>query len=210
MTVLDLILILILVGFCLSGVKYGFIHSLGSIVGVVFGVYFASKWYPLVVEKIAPILFGQERLVALLAFVIIFILFNRVIGIVFYFLGKMFGIVAFVPFLKTFNRILGGVLSVFEGILVLGVIFYFYSRYPIWPALNEAMINSRIIPFALNIIKILMPIIPEGVKQLDSVMDQHGVNQVIEENLDKGLDKAIEGASQGLEKAVEGGGLNVE
>lgn len=50
MSLFDIILIVIVAGFGLFGLWFGLVHTLGSLIGTVFGVYLASRYYGPVAE----------------------------------------------------------------------------------------------------------------------------------------------------------------
>ncbi len=170
MTILDLILILSVFSFVLAGLWFGFVHALGAVIGMVLSVLVAGRYYDAWGAASSGIFFGNENLARTAMFLLIMILVNRLIGIVFWLIEKMFKVVSVIPFMKTFNAILGGVLGFVEGVLVVGGALYIAARYPISTHFAEALSASNIGMWLLQAFGLLVPLLPEAVKQLKSVI----------------------------------------
>ena len=163
MTFLDLILALLVFGFVLAGLWFGFIHSLGALVGNVAGVLVAGHYA-------AAGTFGTSNLARVLTFLIVMILVNRIIGVVFWVIEKIFKIASVIPFLKTFNALLGGALGFLEGIVVIGGSLYIAARYPIGEAFSGALANSTIGLWLLKAFGLFAPLLPEIIRNLKSIV----------------------------------------
>jgi uncharacterized membrane protein required for colicin V production len=169
MNYIDLTLLILLGGFVLAGLWFGVIHMIGALVGIVLGAFAAGHFYIPVADWMAPWLGDNENLARLLAFFGIFILTARLIGFAFHIIEKIFKIIAIIPFLKTFNRLLGAILGLIEGTLVLGLLVYFAGRFPFSSAFEEALVASTLAQ-ALNLIgAILAPLLPEAIRALRSI-----------------------------------------
>jgi len=169
MTIFDVILLLILGGFVMFGLWFGFIHTLGSLIGTFAGAFFAGLWYEPLAKWLESI-FGHPNLMRILAFILIFIIFNRLIGFVFYLLDKIFKFLTIIPFLKTINRLLGGLLGFFEGILVIGLSLFVISRFPLSDWFTNVLAASTVAPWFVATSKILQYVLPEILRQLHSVI----------------------------------------
>ncbi|WKZ29311.1 MAG: CvpA family protein [Patescibacteria group bacterium] len=170
MTILDLILILSVFAFVLTGLWFGFVHALGAVIGMVLSVLVAGRYYDAWGEAAAGIFFGNENLARMVMFLVLMILVNRLIGAVFWLIGKIFKLVSIVPFVKTFNAILGGLLGFVEGVLVVGGALYIAARYPISTHFAEALSASNVGIWLLQAFGLLAPLLPEAVRQLKSVI----------------------------------------
>ncbi len=163
MTLFDLILALAVFAFVLAGLWFGLIQALGALVGMVASVLIAGHYA-------AAGTFGTSNLARVLTFVIVVILVNRLIGLVFWIIQKIFRIVAVIPFLKTFNALLGGVLGFVEGILVVGGALYVAARYPVWSGFAKMLADSKIGLWLLHAFGFFAPLLPEAIRQIKAVM----------------------------------------
>ncbi|MBD3359935.1 MAG: hypothetical protein GF365_04490 [Candidatus Buchananbacteria bacterium] len=169
MTIFDVILLIILGGFILFGLWFGLIHTLGAIVGTFAGAFFAGLWYDELGVWLTQI-FGHPNLMKIFAFIFIFIIVNRLIGFAFYILDRIFRFLSIIPFLKTINRILGAVLGFFEGILVIGLALFMISRFPVSEWFTAVLQASKLAPWFLKTSSILQWMLPELLRQLQSVI----------------------------------------
>ena len=170
MTILDLILILSVFAFVLAGLWFGLVHSLGAVIGIVLSVLVAGRYYDAWGTAASGVFFGNENLARMVMFVVIMILVNRLIGVVFWLIEKIFRVVSVIPFMKTFNAILGGVLGFVEGVLVVGGALYIAARYPISANFAEALAASNVGMWLLSAFGFLVPLLPDAVRQLKSVI----------------------------------------
>lgn len=169
MPVIDIILLIFLGGFVLFGLWFGFIHTLGSLVGVVVGSYLAGQYYEPFGSYLTSV-FDFANLAKIAAFIIIFIIANRLVGFVFWIINKMFNIISIIPFLKSINRLLGALLGFVEGSLVLGLILYILGRYSVSSSLDIALSGSKVAHYLVKEAGILEPLLPEFLRQLESVI----------------------------------------
>lgn len=171
MIIFDAILLLILAGFIFYGLFFGLIRTVGSLVGVVIGAWVASHWYLEFFNWAQSLAFGYNNLGKVLSFIILFVLANRLVGFIFILLDKFFHLISIIPFLKTINRLAGAVFGFLEGGLVLGLILYVASRYTLlehW--LGQAMTGSKLVPFLVKFTDVLTPLLPDLLKQLNSII----------------------------------------
>jgi uncharacterized membrane protein required for colicin V production len=169
MTLFDVILLIILGGFVMFGLWFGLIHTLGAIVGTFAGAFFAGLGYDSLGGWLESI-FGHPNLMRIFAFIFIFILVNRLIGFAFYVLDKIFNFLTIVPFLKTINRLLGGMLGFFEGVLIIGLSLFVIARFPLSDWFTGVLQASKVAPWFIGISKILQLMLPELLKQIHSVI----------------------------------------
>ncbi len=163
MTLFDLILVLILFGFALYGLWFGLIHALGSFIGVFVASYFTSHFY----MGVADFLTVDSAIGRIFVFFIMFMIIMRLVGLLFYFVEKIFNVVSIIPFLKTINRLAGAILGAAVGVLVIGLLLYVAGKYDLG-VVTEAMANSNFAPYFLAATYILLPLLPEALKKLQS------------------------------------------
>lgn len=163
MTFLDLILVLSVFAFVLAGLWFGLVHALGALVGMVLSVLVAGHYA-------AAGTFGTSNLARVVAFVLIMILVNRLIGLVFWIIEKIFKIVSVLPFLKTFNALLGGALGFLEGVLVVGGALYVAARYPVSAGFAGALSASQVGLWLLHAFGLFAPLLPQAIRQIQAVI----------------------------------------
>lgn len=161
LTILDLALILALFIFIALGFSMGLIQAIGAIVGVILGAMIANDYFKDFGNFLTPFFLGNSALALTISFIIIFSIVNRLVGLIFYVVGKFFNLLSIIPFLKTFNRLLGAIFGAIEGCLVLGLLIYFLSGIQFWPWLNSTLAGSVIAPWLIYFAGILMPLIPQ-------------------------------------------------
>jgi len=164
MSVLDFIILVILAGFVWKGIKLGLIESVGGIIGLFLGAFLASHYYQEVGEMLSGITFGSQTLANVLGFLLVFILVNRAVAILFWFLDKIFHLIAIIPFLKTFNRLLGGIFGLIEGFIFLGIIFYFLAFGSFGGGLKDKVDQSKFAGVLGTVGKIADPFMPDSIK----------------------------------------------
>ncbi len=169
MSFFDLILLIILLLFAGAGYRFGLIHAIGSLVGVAVGLVVAGKTYVPIAEKIAPYIWGHDLVARVVAYLVLFILVNRLIGLLFWFLEKTYNVLAIVPGLKIINRALGALLGLIEGILVLGVIFHLIGRVPVLGTVMAPIARSQLAQWILSVSAILLPLLPQSFRSLSEV-----------------------------------------
>ena len=169
-TILDLILILIIFCFIAFGFALGLVQVIGALIGVVLGTWAAGMYYEPVGAWLESILLGHGNVARVFAFILIFVVINRLVGLIFWVINKIFHIISIIPFTKFFNRILGAIFGLFEGILVLGLILYFVSRFSISAWLDAALAGSLVAAWLVWLSSILTPLLPVVLQQIKSVI----------------------------------------
>lgn len=170
MILFDLILLLILGGFVLYGLWFGLIHTLGVLVGTIAGAFLAARWYEPVADWAGFLFGGRENLAKIVCFLILFIIINRLVGLVFWLIDKVFSFFKIVPFLSTINRLLGAVFGFLEGTLVLGLTLFIAEKYPLGDWFMNSLADSKVADYFITVGKILMPLLPEVLRQIKSLI----------------------------------------
>lgn len=172
MTLIDVVLLIILAGFILAGFWFGIIHMIGSLVGLVVGAWAAGHFFEPVAQWLAPWFGGDARLnlIRVLSFFVIFVLTTRLIGLLVHLADKIFKFIAIIPFLKTFNRLLGAAFGLIEGTFALGLSVYFASRFPFGPMFELMLRDSEVAKSLLRVGSILAPLLPKTVRLLQSIL----------------------------------------
>ncbi|MFA5109678.1 MAG: CvpA family protein [Patescibacteria group bacterium] len=177
MSIFDIVLLVILGVFVVSGLFKGLIRLLGRVVGLIVGAYVASHFYLAFygwaktwgwLESWAT---DHENFAKVLAFIILFVLVTRLTDLLFLLIEKIFKFIAVIPGSKYINNLLGAALGFLEGSLFLGLILYVVSRYAlIGNFFGDQLATSAVAPFLLKIVNIILPILPEALKALKALI----------------------------------------
>jgi len=165
MITLDYILLGIILLWALLGFKKGFLETLGSLVGIIIATLIASRFYPELSGW-----FGATNFTNIIAFVVIFGVATKIMSLVFWILGKIFKLVTILPFISTFDRFLGLILGLVGGIFTMSIVLYFLSKYPLNDWLTAQMGESVVAGVLLTIGVIFVPLFPEAIKKLKSII----------------------------------------
>ncbi len=124
MLIVDILILVILAVFVLSGSRNGFIQSLGQLVGAVLGFAVARDWSPWLGTILHSFLPGTDGMARFIAFVLIFIFVDRIIGLLFGIADKLFSLVTRLPFVSSVNALLGAIIGFAEGVVIVGASTY--------------------------------------------------------------------------------------
>jgi len=170
MNIVDLTLLVSLGGFALYGFWFGFIHMVGSVVGVVFGAIAAGRLYGSTAHWFGDLSTTNPNLANVLGFIVTFILVNRLVGLLFWVIEKIYKFIAIIPFMKLFDRLLGAGLGFIEGTFVIGLCVYFASRFPWSLPFSADLAASPIAAKFYAVGSLLAPLLPAAVRAASSVI----------------------------------------
>ncbi len=166
----DIVIIIIIAGFALFGLFFGLVHTLGSLIGTILGVFLASRWYAPFADWLLHFTGWSSNLAKVIMFVIVFIIINRLIGFAFFLVDKILSIFTRLPFINGLNRLLGLVFGFAEGVIVVGITFYFISRFPLSVGFMTAAQNSKIVPLCTAVAAVLWPLVPGAIRSLQNAL----------------------------------------
>lgn len=169
-TLVDVMLLIIVLAFTIGGFFAGFIRTVGAIIGFFAGAYLASRYFTVFGDWLSPLIGGHPVAAKIIAFLILFILIDRIVAIIFYFIGKLFGLMSFIPFLKTINKLSGAILGLIEGTLVVGFLIYVVAKIaPTLPFIDN-LYESKVAIFLVKVIQYISNwVLPEALIQLQSI-----------------------------------------
>jgi uncharacterized membrane protein required for colicin V production len=143
-TPLDLIIVAVIVALAVIGFMMGLIQGIGALLGVALGFWAATSFFQAVSGWLEPISFGHPIGAKIVTFIVIFLLINKLTGLVFWLLDRAFRIISIVPFLKSFNRLGGLILGLLEAVLVCGLLLSFLNTFSVdWPWLAGHLQGSK-------------------------------------------------------------------
>lgn len=170
MSLFDLIVLGIIIAFTLFGLFFGLVHTLGSLLGTIVGVYLASRFYQPLALWLIKVTGWNANFSKVIMFTIAFILINRLVGLVFLLLDRALSIVTKLPIINSLNKLLGGIFGFLEGVMVLGIFFYFVNKFPLSQNFMNALAQSKLAPFCIKISSILWPFIPQALKLIKDTL----------------------------------------
>lgn len=137
-TLLDVVLVLVLLGYLVTGLRNGFLVTLGGIAGFVAGAVAAFFAVPLVSAWVPD---NPWRLIAVIATVIVLIIVGQAVGSA---LGASIRRWSDFPPLRIVDRLLGGVVNVVVAALVLSMLAFSVGTLGV-PFLSQQLASSQVI-----------------------------------------------------------------
>ncbi len=171
MELLDIILLIIIGGFAMFGFWFGFIHTLGSLVGTVLGAYLGARYYEPMADWLVSVTGWGENISSVLMFIIAFFVINRLVGFAFWIVNRVFKVITRLPFIKGIDRFAGMMLGFVEGFITIGLIVFFIERVPLSEKIMTSLANSFVAPVASKMASILWPLLPDALQMLQSTVD---------------------------------------
>jgi uncharacterized membrane protein required for colicin V production len=169
-TLVDVVLILILFIFITTGVVLGLIRTIGALVGLLLGTWMAGHYFVPLADWLTPILRGNVIAGKIVAFLLIFVIINRLTILLFHLLDKAFSLLSFIPFAKSLNRFGGLILGAVEGILTLGILIFVVAKFaPNSGFVIDSLNNSQIAHLLVTASTWLTALLPEAFDKIKSV-----------------------------------------
>ena len=165
MSTLDAVLILTILLLVGINLGFGFIHAVGSIGGLLLGIVIARSTYLVVAGWLSPLGIGDDTLIGrAIAFILIFALVTRLVGLVVHWLNTFF---QFIPLVPTINHLLGAAVGLIEGVMATGIALYVLLGY-LDPTSKVALAihASTLAGFLMAVARVLVPLIPPAIQKV--------------------------------------------
>jgi uncharacterized membrane protein required for colicin V production len=137
----DLALLIIAGIFIISGLYYGFIRTIGSLIGLVGGIIsgvFVLRW----LDSIWSI--SDHPILQIILFLLISGVISQLIGWIFELIDRAYKLLTIIPFLSGINKLLGGIVGVIEAFIIISGIIYYAQTYLGEGILKTAILDSQI------------------------------------------------------------------
>ncbi len=170
MSYFDFLLLALIVGFGLFGLWFGLMHAVFSLVGTFVGLFFASRFYEVLGNWLMGITGWSGNFSKVSMFIIAFIFIAKLVSVFFWLIEKILGLVINLPVISGINHLLGGLFGLVEGVIIVGVCLFFIVRFPVGQNFMNKINDSKVAPYTVKPIKILLPLIPDAVKYLQSTV----------------------------------------
>ena len=171
MSIFDMAILIILSSFALFGLWFGLVHTFGALIGTIFGVYLASRYYGHLASWVIGFTGWNQNYIKVIIFVLTFILITRLVGFIFLIIEKVLTIFTRLPFIHGLDRLLGMIFGTVEGAIVVGVSLFFISRFPVGLTFMDGLAHSQLAPPLVKLASILVPLFPEAIRMLRSTVE---------------------------------------
>jgi len=165
MSYFDIALIIIILFFGLYGLWGGLVRRISAIIGLVVGVFVSTHYYSFLADQLQAKLGWSENISNLIALVLLLTVVGSIVS---FFINKIFEFFKKIPFVGIVDRLLGFLFGIFGGVLFVGLIIYFIDKFPFSESVITYMNGSAVAPWILKVFSILLPLIPEGLKVIES------------------------------------------
>ena len=143
----------------------------GNLIALIAGAYLSSRFYLQFYDWVDQWININDGLGKIFSFILLFVIAGKLVELVFILLEKAFKIVAFIPGTRFINNILGAFLGLFEGALFIGLILFVVSRYLLVENFFTGQIGQSVVaPWLFNVVEIILPLLPDALKTLQSVI----------------------------------------
>lgn len=146
MNLLDWVMLGWLIIAFISGARLGLVYRLGHILGLVAGIYLAVEYYELVAGWV-----GNSVTANIFAFIILFVGIAELAGLVALVLDKFFHVLSWIPFLKTANVLLGGLLGLATHVVIVSLIVYICTTQMSSAVFTQTVNESTLGPLAQTV-----------------------------------------------------------
>ncbi|MFA6593840.1 MAG: CvpA family protein [Candidatus Buchananbacteria bacterium] len=169
-TLVDVILIIIVLIFVMWGFVMGLIRSIGALVGIVLGTWLAGHYFMPVADWLTPVLMGHAVAAKIIAFLLVFIIVNRLTVLLFYLIDRGFKLISIIPFLGSLNRLGGMLLGLVEGVLTSGIMIFVLAKIaPDISLVKDSLANSQVAYWLVLSATWLTKLLPEAFNKIQSI-----------------------------------------
>lgn len=161
---LDVVILVWLAASLVSGLRMGFIYKVATIVGYFFGLWLASRYSAVLAEKwhLGPLQMPT-------VFFLILSTTSKIFGIAGFLFNKAFHLVARIPFIQTFNRVLGGALSVLLTMFIISSVLFIAQQYSPTNSISSTIAKS---PLASGLVRLSVFYKPLLSEKLDALIEK--------------------------------------
>jgi len=169
---LSIILLIILGFFAFAGFWFGFMHTVGALIGTIAGAFLASKFHGWGADWLLGKFDLNENTAQVLGFVLVFVTVSRTFGISVWLIEKFINVSGVVPFFGMLNRTTGAVVGLIEGVMIVGLVLSFSMQFPITVQWKPQIENSGVAQSTMTASKLLWPLVTDSVTVFDQLPDE--------------------------------------
>ena len=155
MNLLDVVIIACMVFLIVRGIFRGFVREVGSLAGVILGIWLASLYQPQMTDFLKPFL-PSEKFLPLISFALIFLVVLILCNVVGWLLKMLFKKV----FLGWADRTLGAVLAVLKGVIItyIAIVLLTFAV----PSKSNIIADSKLAPIIINSYQSMVGLLSPG------------------------------------------------
>ena len=163
MNVFDIIITVLLIFAFVRGLMKGFFVEVASLIALIGGVYGAIHFSYFAASILDSYVDWDENYIALTAFAITFIAIVITVSS----LGKVFTKIADFAALGLINKVLGGIFALLKSVVILSVVFVFFSRVNnTLPFVSKSTLDSSILYAPVK--SIVPTIFPSIIREIET------------------------------------------
>ncbi len=155
MNILDIIIIAAVIFFLIRGIFRGIVREIGSLAGVVLGIWLANAYHPTLAVLLKAFI-PPGKYLPLIAFAVIFLVVLVLCNLLGWFFKKLFQKI----FLGWVDRILGACLALLKGIVLSYLIIVLVTF--LVPRDSSLIKQSRLTPVIISAYQAMVELIPKG------------------------------------------------
>jgi len=155
MNILDIIIIAAVLFFLIRGIFRGIVQEIGSLAGVVLGIWLANLYHPLVAGFLKGFI-PPGKYLPLIAFALIFLVILVLCNLLGWLFKKLFQKI----FLGWFDRILGACLALLKSVVLSYLIIVLVTF--LAPRDSSLVTQSRLSPVIISAYQAMVGLIPKG------------------------------------------------
>ena len=159
----DIVIICIIAGFTLVGFMQGFLRTIGNLLSTILGLYLTGRLIEPFTERFGFLL-GSGTFRLIVSYIILYTILSRLLSIGFWFGEKVLGILSWIPFAKSINRVLGALFGLLEGGLVVGAVMFFAVNFLPMDSLRGAIEQSPTALYLVGVMSGLQSLLPQFLK----------------------------------------------
>lgn len=164
MMFIDIVLLVILGAFVFFGLFFGLVHTLGALVGTVIGILFTTRLLDPAFEAFGFLL-GGGAVAKVVLFILIFLIITRLVGAVFWLLGKMLKPISWIPLTKSLDHLIGGVFGFLEGVVVIGVILFYALQVLPNDTVRDQLEQSSVADYLTSTVTVMEYLFPDELRE---------------------------------------------
>ena len=183
MNLLDVIVIACMVFLVVRGIFRGFIREVGSLAGVILGIWLASVYQPQMTDFLKPFL-PSGKFLPLISFALIFLVVLVLCNVIAWLLKKLVKKI----FLGWADRTLGAALAILKGVIITYFAIVLLTFFV--PSKSNIIADSKLAPIIINSYQSIVGLLSPGAYQN---LKKKFVWQ--KERIEQALSEKIEGAT---------------
>ena len=158
MSWIDIVLIVLVGGFILTGLWAGFVQTLGNLIGAILGIIIAGHY----VDNVMVLIHSTNGITRVVVYLILYALVSSIFGALFWIVCKLFSFIKIIPLVPTINHLLGAVLGLVEGLIAVGAAIFIALQFLPASTVTSALSHSVVAAGLLAIMQLFKFLLPQA------------------------------------------------